>query len=200
MAFIPLPHGAMAVVHHSLGTEQWSNTLWFTKTDYVLADQQDLADRVDSTYAGNMLARYSNQMTYDGVTVYDMRSEIGAIVTDNDGAGNGGSAGDILPIQTALVLTLYTAARGKNGRGRLYLAGFSENQFSNTAFILAEETAAEAFATAMIASAAAGGWTWVVASRYNNGAPRAAAVPYAITQGVVRNRQAGTQRRRVDRP
>jgi hypothetical protein len=44
------------------------------------------------------------------------------------------------------------------------------------------------------------GWTWVIAQRFENGAPLATAVTREVLEATVRSTIFGTQRRRVERP
>lgn len=103
-------------------------------------------------------------------------------------------------INVGLVATTYSAARGKSGRGRMYLAGWAEDDMGATAI---EDTtmldAVIAHLQAGIATWGTNGWTWVVASGQQNKVVLEELVGYPIINVVSRNATFGTQRRRVDR-
>lgn len=65
------------------------------------------------------------------VGLRDIRTANAPEFIDTGGAVAGTAAGDILPLQTALVVTLRTAFSGASFRGRVYLCGFGEG--ANTA-------------------------------------------------------------------
>jgi hypothetical protein len=142
----------------------------------------------------------SVQCHYKECRVVDMRTVDGTQVLVNTSSVAGGESGDVLPVSAALVLTLRTEKRGRSYRGRLYLAGFGEDHWEGAnydgALTGALLTDFAAFETAVNAA----GWTWVVASYYNNGSARSAAIGTTVSNYVFRSAQAGTQRRRLDRP
>jgi hypothetical protein len=89
-----------------------------------------------------------------GTTIDEVR--IWSLVWPNVGTGifsMGGQlgtvAGDPLPPQIAMVLTKRTALRGKSGRGRMYLCGFSEDSSTNGRPTVAVQAACNAFASAL---------------------------------------------------
>lgn len=200
MAFIPVPNAVLARWNFTLGTQSFSVNPWFSKAGFTFADQTDLANALDGIVVAELKPFMSSSASYVNVTAYDMRSETAPIVVNSDGAGPGSGDAFNMPINCACVLTLYSATRGRSGRGRLYFAGFNEGDIDNGTWSVGLETALEDLGTQMKAAVEAIGWTWVVASRYTAGAARTEGVTYAITNWAVRSRSVGTQRRRVDRP
>lgn len=200
MAFIAVPDGCRAVIRNALGSEEWSIRLHFTKSSFVKADMEDLADRLDTQWAGVWKARMDTNANYIGVTCYDVRTSTGEVVQNTDNAGAGGAAGDSLPLNVACVVTLRTASRGRSARGRVYMSGFLETDVTDGVFTAAAQTAAYNQINNIKTNAALGGWTLVIASFQLDGVVQDPANTYPVTSMEVRNGVAATQRRRVDRP
>lgn len=201
MTFVPFTNTALAVVRYTTSAaEEFSNTLWFDKAGFTTTDQQDLADLLDIGWATSLKTLQSSYVTYVETVVYDMRSETAPIKVANSASGAGALGEDPAPLHTALVYTLYTDQRGRSGRGRLFLCGFIENSFTGGLWNSTVVTTINPWMQDIEDDAAAGGWTWVVASRNTNGAPRTTGVTNAVTSWSVRSLKPGTQRRRLDRP
>lgn len=200
MTFIAVPHAAMARIEFYIGTQQFSVNPWFIKNSYVLADQIDLAAAVDATVDTDLLPPLSVSCHYSGTRVYDMRSESAPVEYNNDNAGTGGQGEEFLPVSMCCVLTLYSAQRGRSGRGRLYFAGFAETSWTLGAWNAATATSIEDFYTALTSAAYAIGWTPVVVSKFHAGEQRPTPETYPVTRVDVRSLNVAHQRRRIDRP
>jgi len=201
MAFQPLPDGVRAVLKYGYaGGREWSNTFWLTRADFTETNQQDLANLIQDEFE-NMCDDFLQEgWSLLSCTVYDMRSEFAPIKVDERAAYAGSIIGQQGAINAALVVTLYTATRGKSGRGRHYITGFSEDDMvsdsvSDTTVVEAIEDAYNAW----IDTAETNGWTWVVASGQQNKVVLENRIPYAITSCAVRSPTFGSQRRRIDR-
>lgn len=200
MAFIPTPHCARLVLNFRIGLFDWSNVMHCTKTDYTEAEMQDLADDMD-TYLGTELAGYLNDVTYVGVTAYDIRTSDGPVYVANAASGTGtAGAGDTISPALAIVVTTRTAARGRSGRGRQYLSGFAEGSIEDGIWSAAAVGGAGTYIAARKAVIENAGFTWVVRSTQQDGTLLTTAVTRAITSYEVRSNAPGTQRRRIDRP
>lgn len=200
MAFIMVPDGALGVVTWQVGTESFSNTLGFVMPSFTLTDQEALASTLDASWGDAIRAYQSTDCFYVGTTVYDMRSSSAPIVLDNTHAAAGLTGGEALPVGLSLVLTHYTAKRGRTGRGRTYLSGFTEGQLEDGEWATLLATNVETTFATLKSQLQAVGWTPVVISRQENGVPRSVAVTTPIIQSAVRNNRPGYQRRRTDRP
>lgn len=199
MAFVPVPHGARAVLNFALGSQAFSNVLHFTKPGFDTDDMDQLADLLDAKILSDFIPILSNDCTYVNVTVYDVRTIDGQVVTNSDNAGNGTDANDVLPLNAALCVTLRTNDRGRSARGRMYLSGLSKINTYNGAFLASVISAAEDYVTAIRTNAAAAGWTLVIASFQEDGVLLEIANTRAVTSHLVRSGEATSQRRRVDR-
>lgn len=80
-------------------------------------------------------ATVSNVVGLASVGIRDIRSANTAEFLDTGAATMGTNVSDLLPPQTALVVTLRTAQAGRSFRGRVYLPGFGESANSTTGTI-----------------------------------------------------------------
>lgn len=201
MAFIPTADSVRAVVRWTHGAEEFSNVFHFLKTSFTVQDMEDLADAMDSSVATEWLADVSDDFTYVQTDVYDIRTIGGQIKTNNGGTGPGPQTGnDGLPPSVALVLTLYTATRGRAGRGRAYIGTMSETEMQNGIFNAGAITAALTNYNAVVTAATNLGWTHCVRSIQQNHQVINPAAMRPITSVVCRSGIPGYQRRRQDRP
>lgn len=199
MTFIPTTDGARAVIKFTMGAEQWSNVLWFTKANFLTTDMEDLGDDIGTQVAGYWKPRLDSSSSFVGVDVYDMRSSTGQVVHQTNGAGVGTGGGDMLPLNVAVCVTLRSANRGRSARGRVYLAGLTENDITDGSFVAAATGAAQNMLLDIRNGAQALGWTHVIRSTQKDGQTRNPADTYAVTLAEVRYAKATTQRRRIDR-
>lgn len=199
MAFIPFPSGAHVVVVFAAGQQSFTNGFYFRKADYTDADLEALAGCADTYWGGALLDVLSNECHYVESVAYDVRVQNGTLRVANDGAGPGTQSGDMLPIQSALVLTHRTLNRGRSYRGRTYVAGLGEDKFDSGVYAPATVAAVVTICGNFFTQAQTLGWEPVVASYYTDGAPRSTAVGTLIEVTEARNGIPGTQRRRSDR-
>lgn len=200
MPFLPVPDGALAVVSYVKGTESFSNSFWFRFPDFTYTDQEALAAVMDAEWATRWRNNAHSACSYVHTTVYDMRSEAAPIVVANANQGPGVGTGEVLPINVALVVSLYTGARGKTGRGRHYLSGFSEGHLANGNFTASLKATVLSWYASWRALVDATNWAWCVCSKYEGGVPRAEGLLRVVTDYQIRSLIPGSQRRRLDRP
>lgn len=201
MAFIPVQDTVQAVLEYGNGTLEWTNTLWFRKPGFTEVEQQQLADELGLWAVNNLIPNYWTGWGGQLLTVYDMSSPTAPKKFSTQFNLNGSVAGSEAPLSIALVVTFYTAARGRSGRGRNYVTGFVEADTSANAVINAVRvTNIQQAYTTLRTSMLALGWEWVVVQRYELGAPLPAGVPRPVTSEIVRSAAFGSQRRRVPRP
>lgn len=200
MAFVPVPDTCLAVLRFTKGVESFSNTLWYTMSGFTDVDMLALAAGLNGVVDTDWKPDHSTDVFFTGVTVYDMTSPTGSIVTDNSDAGAGASAEEPLPLSLAIVVTLYTAARGRTGRGRMYIGGTTEFHMTDGVYTAQYQSAINAYVALLGTVPSSLGWTWSVVSRMENGAPREFGVSRPIINTEIRSAIPGTQRRRLDRP
>lgn len=202
MAFIPFPDGARAVIVVGSATLEWTNTLWFEDLNGPPADFQGLANYLHTWYGSNIMPYIDDSFQLKNVDVYDMSNVLGQVKTSVNAPVSGGYAGDAIPIHSALVVTFYSAARGRSGRGRNYISGLGEAGVSTTvvgdaAIVAGVEQGYDSLRQFVQQQT---GFVWVVASQYSNGAPRTEVLPLQVERVSVRSAILGAQRRRIARP
>lgn len=135
------------------------------------------------------------------VGVRDIRSANNPELIDTNAAVAGTGAGDGLPPQIALCVTLRTARAGRSFRGRCFLPYYpeSDNAAGGVA-IAAAQTAGGAFLTGVSTDFVNNGLSMAVLSRPRyalDGGLISAGFATPITAAVVRDLRWDTQRRRV---
>jgi len=110
------PDGAPADVH---------NVLHFIGDTGDVTDLCNLINTHMTTYAGNMLLALSSAYSLTSVTVLPLDGSSGG--TTVSVSGPTGAAGDDYIAQGCNVISLYTGARGPQGRGRIYLGPVGED-------------------------------------------------------------------------
>lgn len=202
MVFVPFPSGALAVIEYGLSDTTWTNTLWFADLDDVSPSFQDLADYLTTWVNSNIMTNLATAWANRNVTVYDMSSQEGQVYYTT-GTGNSGSVtGNLASVNAALVVTFYTANRGRSARGRNYITGFSEDDVGATEVTSSTRVTNidTAYSNLISAVQSNTGFYWVVASKYHDGAAREEVFAQDVLNVVVRSAKLGSQRRRVTRP
>jgi hypothetical protein len=202
MAFIPYPDGARAVMVFTQGPLRWTNTLWFEDLTPASPTIQDLADYLGGWAGTQIMPNLDDSVQFQYAEVYDMSSVNGQVYLSSNAPISGGVVGDTSPLNTALVVTFYSAFRGRSGRGRNYITGFGEvdvstNAVGNAARVTAIENA---YINLKDNVQQQSGYYWVVASQFTNGVPRVEVLGSQVLTVSVRSNILGTQRRRVPRP
>lgn len=201
MTFRPVPDCAQAVIEwqYAATTMKWTNTFWFQKPGFTVADMDDLANDLQYWCNENLTSIMATGVVNNKVTVYDMRDELGPKVQSSLAGQAGGQGGETIPPTLALVITLRTGSRGRSGRGRHYLTGFAlADQDVGSLAVSARNVCVTAY-NALLATQPTG-WSWVVVQRSSGGAYLAEGVPRAITSIEARSDIWASQRRRVHRP
>lgn len=200
MSFIPTLSAARFVVSYALGAQAWSNVFHALKDSFVDQDMLDVMEDMDAWIGANWLSQISQDVSYTGITGYDIRTIGGSVVTEASSAGPGTAVGDALPIHTACVVTLRTATRGRSGRGRVYVSGFFDDYLADGVFTASAISDAGDYVTGLQTQMTNNNWTLCVRSIQQNGSPINPAAMRPVTGIEVRNGLPGTQRRRIDRP
>lgn len=206
MAFQPCPAWKITVKGTSGGPPFWNNIFHVGAAFGGAALTQAAADTIAANMRGfyaNLAPTMSTNWSLAFVTVTDLRTEGAPEFNGVFGAALVGTgSGDELPSNVAGLVQWRTAFRGREGRGRTYLVGFTETAAQG------ENMSNTAFATLVTFAGAIGGAGFCVLSRFKGtepattGArrlkpiPRLEGVTHTITSGSARQRFA-TQRRRI---
>lgn len=198
MAFIPTPGGVRVVLTHQMGLLSWNNILHTETSPGASAeDLEFIAEQFYTAWGDTILPGLANAVTLASASAYSLDSAsapIGTYVPEVPVVG--GIAGDPLPPQAAVVVTLRTANRGRSGRGRIYISGFSEGDSTGSQINVPRAATIQTGMTAFRAALAAQLIPLSVLSQYTAGAPRAAGLLQTVTAHDVRNNTFGSQRRR----
>lgn len=131
MAFIPAPAGTFrVVVRQSLKGQEVVNVLHYLATPPADADHMEafLTDFVAEWTSGTGILAYQNQdLELIDVTITDVSQENGlqrSIAVGLPGAG--GSTADPIANVLAAVVGWRSGVAGRNGRGRMYVAGITD--------------------------------------------------------------------------
>lgn len=193
-----LTNGAKVVISYgTASTSAWSNSLWFTKASFDQAALDLLAENVHDWFVANVLPELSISVSLFQVTAYDMRTVGGPLgIYVPSPAPAGAKLGDMIPFQDAVVITLRSATRGRAGRGRNYLSGFTEGQSAGRLIDATTETALELAYDPAWPGIYLDGWTWVVASFQQDGVTLNPGVARPIIATEMRSRVYGVQKSR----
>lgn len=119
----------------------------------ALAEQVRVALTTGAGWTG-LAAVLATSTLLTGVTLTDMRSIAGVPVPSTGSSTAGTAAGLPLADETALVLTLRTANRGKSGHGRIYVPGFAASAMAAGGVAsVATTTALKAWADSSLSNA-----------------------------------------------
>lgn len=212
MAELVIPNAALVTLYWSFGGIQGRNVLGAVAgapipVDQTLANTLATGARSAFTSSGYGALAYAGTVL-NTVGIRDINTPNKAEFLGTGTGVSGTSAGDHLPRQNAVVVTLRTAGAGQSFRGRVYLGGWTEDANATDASITAgAQTAAAAFVTALQSLMASSGMTLAVLSRPQDGSdaitvvtpakPPKAGFGTAVTLIQVRDGLWDSQRRRI---
>lgn len=196
--FVPFLDTAKVCIDFSLAGRPASICLHFHKSGATASDYEDLADHVAGNIDATFVADFTDDLTYEEVTVYDQTSETAPKYVSTSGLPQtGGAAADTIPTQNAWVVTYETNRRGRSYRGRSYMPGLTDAQVVDSLILGATLTNFLAkWEAVLINIEVDSGWTLVVASRQENGVLRTLGVTTPVEVLVARN-VVRSQRRRT---
>lgn len=198
MTFVPSPNAVRISLELQQGTRPMANVL-----HAVVDDSSDpgllatVAQFAYDTYAATFLPLLSTAVVLQTSTCYSLQSVTAPVASYTPVAPEtGDQSGEQLPLQSAAVLTLRTNARGRSGRGRLYLSGWSEGSSSSSSLTPAASAALQTAAGAFLAAWQASDFSLVVFSQYTGNAPRPVGLALPVTEIELRSAVFGSQRNR----
>lgn len=178
MAFIPVPNTLQLELRGTLDGQEVENVLHFSKAGTpTTGDAAALASAVDAWWRAGIRTLQSNQFTMREYYVTDQSAADGFVYSMAPAGSAVGADGAVaVPNAIAACVTFRTAARGRTGRGRNYVAGIASQHFASNSFTTALLNALVGEYLELVALASGVGLTWVVVSRYVNKAPRTTGV------------------------
>lgn len=197
MAFISVPNTLMAELIYSGSNGLSENTLYFQKDTAVQdSDPEEIALMLTSWWTANVKPLISSGLTLNRIEVTDLSTEDSFFVAMPVADGAGAVAIGALPNNVSVAVKFNTNRSGRSFRGRNYVLGLSDSQVTGDAIDAAVRTSYIAAYTQLMDDAGTAGYTWVVASRYMNNAPRATGVATRI-EFVTMDGTLDSQRRRL---
>jgi len=199
MPFIPVTNCVMAELRFTLDSQHVENTLYFQRASAWTAPLGVLlGDHLFTWWVDNMSPSLSTQINLDSVHVTDLTAVDSFAVDFVPAASeNGVIGGSALPNNCAICISFRTAARGRTGRGRNYICGLPQTHVAQNTLDTADGVAFVAAYNALPTVAGASAATWVVVSRFLNGAPRTSGVTRSITTVLLDDLTIDSQRRRL---
>lgn len=198
--FVPGTNVAMVEIRGDYFGQQVENTLYFQNVGAINAlDANDLMDYMENVLCPGIAGAQSNAYTWRDVYVTDLTTNISPTYSKTfSPVIPGVSANPGMPGSVALCLSFRTAGRGRSSRGRNYISGLTEadvtaNVVSNGLILGLTATYADMLSGGGLPT----GWTWVVFSRYTNGAPRGLGLAKPVTNVISTDPTVDSQRGRL---
>jgi len=200
MAFQPVAATCLAELVFEMDGQTIENTLYFRRANsYTVTDLNAVGDALINWWNTNMKPIISIECSLVRVVVTALHDQAGPqVVRVGALPSAGGVAGDAVPNNCALCVSLRTALIGRSFRGRNYVAGLAESN-TNGSYVLTANAEAIRTAYGLIQAAVGGaGNTWVVVSRVVNGVVQLpSALTNAVTSVVLVDEVIDSQRRRL---
>lgn len=199
MPFIPVPDVLQAELRYTLFGQRIENVLYFAGGGRAgQAGMNTLALQLQAWWVAEIAPNLSVQLTLNEIYITDLQSESGETYSGIVAAGSQGQINDnALPGNVALCVSFRTAQRGRSFRGRNYVPGLAETSVAGNTVEAGVVNNLQAGYGALISTAAAAGFPWVVVSRYSGGDPRPVGLATNITGARVVDPFVDSQRRRL---
>lgn len=198
--FVPVPNTALVEIRYVLNLQHVENTLWFEHgTDPSEAELATLAEDVYNWWHDQLATVQSTDVKFSEVVATSQTSESSPIASFNPGSATSGDvAVEAMPGNVSLAVSFRTGSRGRSFRGRNFAVGIPRTPVTGDQVSDAYAASiAAAYAEMIGADAVSSGWTWVVASRRHNKAPRETGVTTPVTAVLTVDRTVDSQRRRL---
>lgn len=199
MPFVPVAKTAMAELRFELDSQRVENTLYFENpVGWDITSMEALAADLITWWSDNMAPNLCDGLSLREVWMTDISDETAPAFGYSTGLPVAGLLSEEpLPNNVAVCISFRTSNRGRSARGRNYIAGIPSTSVTQNTITAGFRSALEDAYALLIPLAAANGATWIVASRYANGAPRVAGVKFLIRQALVTDATVDSQRRRL---
>lgn len=155
-----------------------------------------LAQAINDSVVSEWLPTMTSSVTFREVYVEEYADAISQSVTF-PGTGGGGFAGQSMPGNCALCVSLRTAFAGRSRRGRFYTIGMNELHQDGGVVSAAYSSAWLGALQDLADRVALQNWEWVIASFIDNGVPRPTGLVTPVTARVLVDSFVDSQRRRL---
>lgn len=200
MPFIPAIFTAQVEFRYTQSGQKTENRLFF---EYVSDPDEtammNLGNQLLDWWVDNMRPLINTLTTLREIYITNMTTGFSPTVSIVPTTSNVGTkTGSVLPNNSTITVSFRTSGRGRSSRGRNYAVGLVEPDLD-----AGGQTITTTFANALVdaytllLTPPATDWTWVVASFYTNGLPRAEALLIPVQSAIVVDRDIDSQRRRL---
>jgi hypothetical protein len=199
MAFIPVENTIQVELRYIVLAQQCENTLYFYNDEgYSASDLITLTGLVGDWWDEYLRPYQGAAVTMNEIYATDLTTATSPTYSDTTRNGQAGeaTATAILPTNVTLTVSFRTQGRGRSARGRNYFVGLTEGSVVGNTVDTGIVTGIEA-AYNNIPTAIGYPWTWVVVSRYFNGAPRTEGLRQTVTNAICVDPLVDSQRRRL---
>jgi len=200
MAFAPLDDGAQVILEYGTSTFTWTNRFYVVKQGWTESDFDTLVDGLETAWGFLTHQPINSSQNFKGVTVYDLRGAHEPVYHWDISGATGYYTGELADKQTAVVVTFYSAHRGRSGRGRWYFSGIGEGQMTNGLFTQSFLTDVHTWVSDVRTVIQAAGFTHVIASAMQDGVALDPMGAHPVTSHTIRNGVPGSQNKRNQRP
>lgn len=199
MPFVPLANTAEAELRYTLDDQQVETTLYFTNGDgWTAANLEPLGAALLTWWATNLQDNIAQNCVLREIYLTDQSTQSGETFTYVTGLPLAGQAStDAMPNSIALCVSFRTAKRGRSYRGRNYVPGIPKSVVVESAVTSEYQSAIQNAYQGLLAFSLTANATWVVASRYTNGAWRTTGETTPVRSVVVIDPTVDSQRRRL---
>lgn len=199
VGFIPTVGAVRVDIMFTLAGQQIHNIIWAAReAAWTQAQREALAEAIETWWGAELKSKMSSQIALAQITVVnqDTASSPSSVRVVSPTIP-GTNVNPAVTAGTALCATLRTDLRGRNYRGRMYLAGLPRTEMNDAVStgtgILAQIIAALMALKTVIEGLGA---VWVVVSKWLNKVPRAGGTKTPIT-AVSIDQYVDSQRRRL---
>lgn len=197
MPFVPFPTTVMAELLYTQDGQLMENTLYFdVGATPTQSNLEVLASELADWWDTNVRANVSNTVTLRAIRVTSLASDTSPVFELPVGLAGGGTS-PAMPNNVTAAIKFLTGARGRSARGRNYLVGLmDEAVLGNTLHATTITNYLNAYDELRDGTVITTG-TWVVASRFTNGAERTTGAVQEVTAVAFTDNIVDSQRRRL---
>lgn len=198
MTFIPTPGAVRTDIQFTMAGQQVHNIIWCSRDGtWTQVQREALNDAVAAWWNTSARQYFSGSLGLVQVTTVNQESQSAPASTLVVSPVVYGTQAGATPMNVACCATLRTDLRGRNFRGRMYLAGIPAAKSLTEATMATDFIANVILAlTALKTAIEALGALWVVVSKYTNKTARANGLKTPITAIAV-DQYFDSQRRRL---
>lgn len=199
MAFIPFDKVAMVEIRMLNEGQQCENTLYVQFPDSITEeDLTGLANNIRDWWDGSVSPLLPTAVSLAEIVCTDLTDAESLQVTLGGGGLTGGMGGSVLPNNVSFAISFRTGTRGRSFRGRNYIAAITADSRVGTNGLDPDFVASWIAAYGGLLTAVLGpGQVWVVASRFQDGAPRVTGLATPVITVVATDNTLDSMRRRL---